>query len=245
VLSPTTGLDHIDFDAAKNHNVDIFHLKGQKKFLNSISGTAEHTIALMLALLRKIPSSFEAFKTGQWEQGSFRGREVSGKTLGIVGYGRLGKKVARIGLAFGMKIAVYDPYIDSFPKNTISYKSFFNLLPEIDILSIHVPLLVETKHLIGLREIELMKPGSILINTSRGDVVSTQALIKALQSGHLAGAALDVIDREHCIEKEGHPLIAFAKDNDNLLVTPHIGGSTYESVEKTDLFILKRFFQSI
>jgi D-3-phosphoglycerate dehydrogenase / 2-oxoglutarate reductase len=244
VLSPTTGLNHIDMDAAKLHGVQVLHLRGQKKFLKNISATAEHTVALMLSLLRKIPDSFEDVKKGNWQPGPFRGTEVSGKTLGIVGYGRLGRKVAHTAKAMGMNIVIYDPYVKRFPKTVTPTISLDSLLRDSDIISLHLPLNDESRNLFKTREFKLMKDSAFLINTSRGEVVSTNSMLDALKSGHLAGAAVDVLEKEHAIENSGHPMIEYAIQNDNLLITPHISGSTHESVEKTDLFIINKFFQS-
>lgn len=245
VLSPTTGLDHIDLEAAETHGVAVFHLRGERRFLEGISGTAELAVALMLSLLRKVPQAFDAVKKGGWDPGPFRGREAAGKTLGIVGFGRLGSKVAQVGVALGMTVLAYDPSVATYPDGVEARDSLDALLTEVDVLSLHVPLGPETTHLVDSREIALMKPGSVLVNTSRGAVVSSRALVDALRTGHLAGAALDVLENEHSLKEGGNPLITYAREHDNLLITPHIGGATYESVMKTDLFVLERYFHSL
>jgi D-3-phosphoglycerate dehydrogenase / 2-oxoglutarate reductase len=245
IISPTTGLDHIDMESAKLHGVKVFHLRGKKRFLKGISGTAELTIGLMLSLLRKIPQSFSAVKDGMWETGPFRGNEVSGKTLGIIGCGRLGSKVSRTATALGMKVIAYDPFVSRFPKGVTSKNSQLEVLNQADIVSLHVPLLEETKHLISYKEIGQMKRGVIIINTSRGAIIETSALLDGLNSKYISAAALDVIEDEHSTKGRFHPLVEYASNNDNLLITPHIGGATFESVEKTDLFILKNYHQSM
>ena len=241
ILSPTTGLDHIDLKATKRHRVRVHHLQGKKKFLKEISGTAELTVALMLSVLRKLPQSFEAVKSGVWEQGPYRGNEVSGKTLGVVGCGRLGSKVSRVGVALGMDVISYDPYITRFPSGVKAKKSLTGLLSEADIITMHLPLLPETRHMIASIEIDQMKDGVVVVNTSRGSIIATQPLLEGLKSGKIAAAALDVLEGEHEIGSSGHPLIQYASTHKNLMITPHIGGATFESVEKTDLFILKNF----
>ena len=243
ILSPTTGLDHIDLKATKRHRVKVHHLQGEKRFLKGVSGTAELTIALMLSVLRKVPQSFEAVKSGSWEQGPYRGIEVAGKTLGVVGCGRLGSKVSRVGVALGMDVIAYDPYITRFPSGIKEKKSLAGLLSEADIVTVHLPLLPETRHMIASREITQMKDGVVIVNTSRGSIIATQPLLDGLESGKIAAAALDVLEGEHEIESSGHPLIQYASAHKNLMITPHIGGATFESVEKTDLLILNNYFK--
>jgi len=245
IISPTTGLDHIDIKAAKINKVKVYHLKGQKRFLKGVSGTAELTIGLMLSLLRKIPQGFESVKEGKWNPGSFRGNEVSKKKIGVVGCGRLGAKVSRVAVALDMDVFSYDPYISRFPTGVKQINSLNELLSMVDILTLHIPLSSETKHLISIKEVELMKTGVVIINTSRGSIISTKPLLGGLKKGKIKSAAIDVMENEHSIKKCGHELIDYANKNDNLLITPHIGGATYESVEKTDLFILKKYFSDI
>jgi D-3-phosphoglycerate dehydrogenase len=246
ILSPTTGLDHIDMTGAQRLGVKVFHLRGQKRFLKTISATAELTIALMLAALRKLPAAVESTRAGHWDPGPFRGREAAGKVLGLVGCGRLGSKVARVSLELGMRVLVYDPQATRMPAGVVRAGSLREVLSHADILSLHVPLTPETLHLIGASELSAMKPGSVLVNTARGAVVETQALLDALNSGRLAAAALDVVEDEESILRDGkHVLIDYARQNDNLLITPHMGGATYEAVEKTDSFILNRYFKSL
>jgi len=245
IISPTTGLDHIDLDAARSHNVKVFHLRGQKRFLKGISGTAELTIGLMLALVRKIPQSFESVKDERWDPGPYRGNEISGKVMGVIGCGRLGSKVARTAVALGMKVLAYDPFLNRFPSKVSKINELSELLRKSDVITLHVPLVSETRHLIGLKEVHQMKDGVFIINTSRGAILSSKALLLGLKSEKIKAAALDVLENEHSILTSSHELIDYANNYDNLLITPHIGGATYESVEKTDLFILKKFFKSI
>jgi D-3-phosphoglycerate dehydrogenase len=244
VLSPTTGLDHIDLVAAHRHGVKLYHLRGQKTFLKQVSATAELTVGLMLAVLRNLPQALEAVKEGQWEPGPFRGREVAGKVLGIVGCGRLGSKVARVGRALGMNVLAFDPQVRRMPAGVIGTSSLHNLLRHSDVVSLHVPLLPETRYMIGRTELDQFKVGAVLINTSRGAVIDAEALLDALRSKKLAAAAVDVMEHEEQFVRDGHhPLVDYARDHSNLLITPHIGGATFESVEKTDLFILSRYFK--
>ena len=245
VISPATGLDHIDMKSAKLNGVKVFHLRGKKRFLKGVSGTAELSVGLMLSVMRKIPQSFSAVKNGIWDTGPFRGNEVAGKTLGVIGCGRLGSKVSRTAVSLGMKVIAYDPYISRFPSGVEVKSSQLDLLSNADIVSLHVPLLDETKHLISHNEVSQMKTGVVIINTSRGAIIKTSALLNGLNSKHILSAALDVVEDEHLMKGATHPLVEYACKHDNLLITPHIGGATFESVEKTDLFILENYYKSI
>ena len=236
IASPVTGLDHIDTEYARERGLRVVSLKGETAFLESISATAEHTWALVLALVRHVPAAVDSVRSGHWNRDFFRGHEVQNKTLGIVGVGRVGRRVARYGLAFGMTVAAFDPYNADNPQGVQRCKTLHELLAISDVISLHVPLSEETEELIGYQEFAVMKGGAFLVNTSRGKVVDEGALLEALQSGRLSGAALDVIcDRDRVTE--------FAKKSRKLLVTPHLGGSTVESMEKTEVFIAGRLKQ--
>ncbi len=240
VVSPTTGLNHLDLDAAKSMGIEVFHLRGQREFLRSVPSTAEHTWGLLLALMRNVPSAFDAVKAGRWEQDPFRGHELHDKRLGILGFGRLGAMVAHYGRAFGMKVSSHDPYRPVTPAYVLEVDTLPDFLSQIDVLSIHVPLNDETTGLIGADELASLRKGSVLINTSRGEVVDEAALVQSLESGHLAGAAVDVIQNEVEPKKRNDSLLAYARTHDNLIVTPHVGGATFEAVTKTDLHVIGR-----
>jgi D-3-phosphoglycerate dehydrogenase len=241
IFSPTTGLDHIDVHVARSCNVAVFSLQGENAFLRTVHSTAEHTFALLLSLIRNIPSAVEAVKQNRWEPYRHRGYELKGRTLGIIGCGRLGIMVAKFGHAFGMHVLGYDPYIKRFPKSVRRCATLDALLHESEILSIHVPLNETTMRMIDARELALLPRGAFLVNTSRGAVVDEHALIDSLEQEHLAGAAVDVLTDEHLIVTTGHPLIEHAKTHSNLLITPHIAGDTWEAVEKTDMFVIDKF----
>jgi len=241
VVTPTTGLDHIDLEAANLKGIQVLSLKGEREFLDQVPSTAEHTFALMMVLLRKIPSSFDAVKDYQWRRDVFRGHELDGKIIGLIGCGRLGTMMARYCLAFGMRVLVYDPYQENLPEGIEQVETLKDLLSTSDIVSLHVHLNEETREMISEAEFGQMKPGSVLINTARGAVVNETALLQALEYKHLAGAAVDVVCDEHQIEIEKtHPLIDFARRHDNIIITPHIGGATFEAVEKADLFVIDK-----
>jgi D-3-phosphoglycerate dehydrogenase / 2-oxoglutarate reductase len=241
VGTPTTGLDHIDLQAAQERGVAVLSLKGEREFLDQVYATAEHTFALLLSLVRRIPAAFEAVGRYEWRRDLYRGRELSGKTLGIVGCGRLGSMVARYGMAFGMRVLVYDPYQPRLPQGVIACSTLADLLAEGDVVSLHVPLNAETEGMFAAGQFAQMRQGAILINTARGAVLDETALLHALESGWLAGAALDVLCDEYALgQGVANPLIEYARTRDNLVITPHIGGSTQESIEKADVFIANK-----
>lgn len=255
IASPTTGLNHIDVEYAKSKNIKVVSLKGETEFLRTVHATAEHTMALMLALTRKLPSSFESVKSGIWNRDLYKGTELAGKTLGIVGFGRLGSKVAKYAEIFGMRVIAYDPYVSDeiVTRANVEPVSFEALLVASDVVSVHVSLSDETRGMIGAYECGLMKKGAMLINTSRGEIIDEKALLNALQSEQLAGAALDVLTDElqwgesKKISGNGtsEALIEYARTHDNCIITPHIGGATKESMEKTEIFIAERITRCI
>ena len=241
IITPTTGRDHIDLLTAQTMGIEVFSLFGFTDFLDGVYSSAEHSFALLLSLIRQVPQSFHAVLQNQWEQVPFRGRELHGLHIGIIGYGRIGKKVAHYAQAFGMQVHLYDPYLTTHPNSMIHHAHLTDMLPHCDVLSVHVPLNPNTHHMIGERELNLLPRGSYLINTARGAVLDEDALLYALTSNHLQGAALDVLTGEDQISHAGHPLIDYARTHTNLIITSHIGGAAEEAIEKTDLFVISHF----
>lgn len=241
---PTTGLDHIDLQACAERGIEIISICGAREFLKTVRATAEHTIALVLSLLRKLPEASHSVRHGEWDRDKFRGRELYGKTVGIVGLGRLGALTAAYFEAFGMRVLGYDVRDDIEPSAAVRVDTLEKLLEQADLISIHVNYIPETRHLFDTEEFSQMKPGALLVNTSRGGVVNEAALLEALQSGHLAGAALDVLEGEPAIDAK-HPIIQYMQSHSNVLVTPHIGGGTFESLEKTEVFIARRILSRL
>lgn len=238
IVTATTSLDHIDVDYAQVHGVAILSLGGETKFLQSVSATAEHTWALLLGLVRRIiPASLDV-GMGNWNRDAFKGHELQGKHLGLVGLGRIGKMVAEYGQAFGMNVGAYDPFTKKWKEGVWRPSALSELLGWSDVLSLHLPLNDKTYGLIGKDELTLLPQNSVLVNTSRGQLIDEKALVEALESERIAGGAIDVIVNERNEElRRNSRLLAYAKMHDNLIITPHIGGATHESMAKTEIFM--------
>lgn len=228
IATPSTGLDHIDLIAAEARGITVISLKNDTEFLQNVTATAELAWALLLAVVRKLPQATAAASRGEWGRDVFRGRQLSGMTLGVLGYGRLGRMVADFGHAFRMRVIACD-HNPVAPAAHVTMVDFGTLLRESDVLSIHIHLTDDNRRLVNAEAIARMKRGAVLINTSRGAIVDEIALLDALKRGHLSGAGADVIDGEWNTELVSHPMLRYAREHDNLVVTPHIGGVTHES----------------
>jgi D-3-phosphoglycerate dehydrogenase len=218
------GLDNVDVDTATRRGIAVVNAPQ-----SNILSAAEHTMALLLAQARNIPQADASLKAGRWQRERFQGVEVHGKTLGVVGLGRVGTMVAQRAQAFGMRLVAYDPYVSKERAKAIGVELMPNLeavLVQADFVTIHLPRTPETEGLIGEREIALMKEGARIVNTSRGGIVDERALVNALRSGKVAGAALDVFAEEPV--PAAHPLLVF----DSVVATPHLGASTVEAQDK-------------
>lgn len=241
IVTATTGLDHVDVDAARARGVEVLSLRGETDFLEGIRATPEHTWALLLALVRHIVPAVQAVQGGQWDREQFRGHELAGKRLGLLGCGRVGRIVAGYAHAFGMRVAAYDPYQVDFPEHVERVEILAGLVARSNVLSLHVHLTEETHGLLNAPLLQQLPPGAFLVNTSRGELVDEQALVDALESGRLAGAALDVVAHERQPEARlSSPLLHYAATRHNLLLTPHLGGATFESMERTEVFMAQK-----
>ena len=241
IVTATTGLDHIDVGYARERGIRVLSLKGETAFLRTVSATAEHTWALLLSLMRRVPQAAASVRSGNWDRDSFRGHELESRRLGIVGLGRIGCKVARYGQAFGMEVAAHDPYVEQWSDGVAREETLHGLMRHSDVLSLHVPLNEETEGMIGEDELALLPPGAVLVNTSRAEVVDEGALVRALGRGHLMAAGLDFIANERDGDRRAvSPLLAYARNNDNLLITPHLGGATHESMARTEIFMARK-----
>jgi D-3-phosphoglycerate dehydrogenase / 2-oxoglutarate reductase len=241
LVTPTTGLNHIDLAETTRRGIQVLSLRGEADFLRDVRATAELTIGLILSLVRHIPAAAAHARAGGWNRDDFEGRELFGKTAGVVGYGRLGRIVARYLRAFDMQVLVSDPHLDAqLAEPGLRGVSLAQLLRQSDLITLHASLSDETTGFFGRREFQLMRPGAWFVNTGRGELIDEAALIEALESGRLAGAAVDVLCDENSAGMAGHRLVEYARTSDRLLITPHIGGCTVESLDKTETFLAEK-----
>jgi len=219
------GVDNVDVEAATRRGILVMNTP-----LGNIVSAAEHTMAMTLALARKIVWADASLKGGKWERSKFTGTELNGKTLGIVGVGRVGGEVAKRAKSFQMKIVGYDPFLPP----EVAVKLGVRLLPldkvieEADVITVHAPLTPSTKHIISKAQFDTMKPNVMVVNCARGGIIDEEALYDALKNKRIAGAALDVFETE---PPKGSKLLEL----DNIVVTPHLGASTKEAQEKVSL----------
>lgn len=213
------GVDNIDVDAATRRGIAVVNAPTG----NTIAA-AEHAMALMLAAARRIPSADAALKAGRWAKRESVGRQLYGKTLGIIGLGKIGGEVAKRARAFNMRLLGYDPYVapEKAEEAGVELTELDALLAESDVVSLHAALTDESRHLIGAEQLARMKPGAVLVNCARGGLVEEKALLEALKSGRLGGAALDVFEDEPQPEPE---LVGLP----NVIATPHVAASTEEA----------------
>jgi len=225
VVRAGTGLDNVDLGEARRHAVAVFNTPGA----NAVS-VAELTMAMMLALERHIPQAAADLAHGRWEKAKYTGRELSGQRLGLIGFGRVGREVAKRALAFEMEVWASDPLLTHWPQGFESVRRAIleQMLPEVDVLSIHVPMSPDTRGLLGPNQISLLRPSAVLVNCSRGGIVDEPALLQALLDKRLRGAALDVFATEPPGE---HPLLKLP----NVIATPHLGASTAEAQRRAGL----------
>ena len=227
ICTASTGLNHIDLDYCYKKSIKVLSITRDYVILEKISSTAEHSFALMTSLIRKIPSSFDSVKEGRWDWESFIGRQMDQMTVGIVGFGRLGKMMAKYCAAFGSNVVVYDPYVEvSGYKKVFSLESLFGIS---DIVSLHVHVSDETKYFIDTDILSHATKSLYLINTSRGEIVNESDVIRALEKGVLSGYATDVVEDEFG-DIQNSQLVARSEDL-NIIITPHIGGMTKEARE--------------
>jgi D-3-phosphoglycerate dehydrogenase len=241
VVTPTTGLNHVDTEELARRGITLLSLRGEVEFLRDVRATAEHTIGLLLALLRQLAPAAADTQAGGWRRDRFQGAEIYGKTVGIVGYGRLGRIVSRYLKAFEARVIATDPKLpDGYRDGIVEALPLAGLLAESDIVSLHVDLNTATRGFFTAARFRQMKWASYFLNTARGELIDEAGLLAALREGRLRGAALDVLSHETSAGMGGHPLIEYARRHTDLLITPHVGGCTAESKTKTELFLAQK-----
>ncbi|THV20897.1 hydroxyacid dehydrogenase [Peteryoungia ipomoeae] len=216
------GVDNVDLEAAAKLGIPVLRAMGSNS-----RAVAEHTIALALSLVKEVLPLDKAVKSGAWPKPTFVGKDFLGATIGLVGYGGIGRETARMAQALGMEVVVYDPYAPTAAEadGFASAADVDAMLPSLDILSIHCPLTAATRNLIDARRLGLMKASAVLVNTARGGIINEADLAEALESGTIAGAALDSFETEP--PAADSPLWSLK----TLIATPHIGGVTYGSAD--------------
>ena len=241
IVTPTTGLTHIDQLYCNYKNIRIISLKNKTNQLTKFSGTAELALGLIINLNLYFKSILNSTLNKEWDRNKFMSYQLLDKTLGIVGYGRLGKMLSQYGLSLGMKIISYDPKKIINEKH-IKQVELNYLLKNSDFISIHANYLEnENYHLIGKKEIDLLKKEVILINTARGELVDLNYLIQKLKDGKIRGLGIDTIEDEYKFDRD----ILELQKNFNIIFTPHIGGCKYESTMEAEKIVLKLLLDNI
>jgi len=214
------GVDTIDVDAATERGVIVMNTPG-----GNTTAVAEHTMALVLALARRVPAADASLKAGRWEKSGLQGVELFGKVLGLIGLGRIGSEVARRAAGFRMHVIAFDPYLgrEAAERLGVETVELDDLLARADFISVHTPLMSETRHLVGEAQLARVKPGVRIVNCARGGIIDEAALARAIADGRVAGAALDVFEEEP--PPSGHRLVALPQ----VVATPHLGAATDEA----------------
>ena len=228
------GIDNVDVDAATRRGIVVANAPE-----STAVSAAEHAVALMLALSRNIPQAHAALKDARWERGRFAGIELAGKTLGVLGLGRIGREVARRALALGMRVVAYDPFValERFRELGVEPATLDEVYSAADVVTLHLPLTDETRGLIGRDAIARMRDGVRIVNAARGELVDEDALVEALRSGKVAGAALDVF----ATEPYSGPLLEL----EQVVVTPHLAGSTSEAQDRAGVMIAEQVVSAL
>jgi D-3-phosphoglycerate dehydrogenase len=224
------GVDNVDVDAATRHGIVVANAPE-----STVVSAAEQTIGLLVALARNIPQAHAALKQGRWERSRWSGIELDGKTLGVVGFGRIGQQVGRRAIGLGMRVVAYDPFVSEERFRELGVEraeTLDDVLGAADVVTLHSPLTEETRGLIGHESIAKMRDGARLVNAARGALVDEEALAEAIRSGKLAGAALDVFS----VEPYGGPLLEL----DEVVTTPHLAASTDEAQDRAGVIVAEQ-----
>ncbi|HEY3182463.1 MAG TPA: phosphoglycerate dehydrogenase, partial [Gaiellaceae bacterium] len=223
------GVDNVDVEAATRRGIVVANAPE-----SNVVSAAEHTIGLLVALARNIPQAHAALKDGRWERSKWGGVELAEKTLGVLGFGRIGQQVARRALGLGMKVVAYDPFVspERFRELGVDTATFDDVLARSDFVTLHLPLTDDTRGAIGRAALAKLKPGARLINAARGELVDEDALVEALRSGTLAGAAVDVYSQE--------PYSGPLTELPNVVVTPHLAASTDEAQDRAGVIVAQQ-----
>jgi len=236
----STGLNHIDLDYCNEHDIDVWSLKEDYELINDLPSTSELAFGLMMSLLRNIPKSFHSVRDGNWDYEPYVGHQIKGKTIGVIGYGRLGKIMCRLFDGWGADTFVYDPYVDVDVEKDFEV-DLTTLLEYSDVVFLHTHVTDETRGMVDDKFLSQMKQGSYLVNTARGELVDEGSIIKSIEQGHLKGYGTDVIKDEFG-DIQNSKLVEFSiNPNNNVVITPHIGGMTIEGQTKAYHWAVSKF----
>ncbi|MDA9997914.1 hypothetical protein N9E66_05065 [Gammaproteobacteria bacterium] len=228
----STGTNHIDLKYCNDKGIEVLSLTKDMDLINQLPSTSELAFGLMCSLFRMINPGLVDVQNGNWNYEPFIGKQIKGSTIGIIGYGRLGKIMEKFCRAFDMNIIIYDPYL--------GFNDLESLLSKSDTISLHVHVTDETRNMVDDHFLSKMKKNTYLINTSRGELVDEDAIINSMVSGHLLAYATDVIrDEFGC--RESSKLVEYSKINSNILITPHVGGMTWEGQTKAYKWAISKF----
>jgi D-3-phosphoglycerate dehydrogenase len=239
-ITATTGATHIATHELEQRGIPLLTLKGQEHVTRNITAAAELSWLLLMSVARPFRAAIQEPLDGDWDRNKFPGTMLRGRTLGIIGCGRIGTWVSRYANAFEMRVLGYDPLVAS-PADTITPVDLDSLLAESDAVTVHVNYTEASRNLLNRDRIFKIKRGAILVNTSRGELIDEAALLDALESGHLSGAGLDVLQGEPDIAD--HPLVRYARTHQNLVITPHIGGFSPDALRVVLDFSCERIRQ--
>jgi D-3-phosphoglycerate dehydrogenase len=231
IVRAGVGLDNVDVAYAKSKGIEVANTPAA-----SSNAVAELTVGYLFALARRIPQTTASMRTGKWEKKRFKGSEIAGRTLGLVGYGRIGWLVAKKALALGMDIVAYDPYVADPRGLEMEFASLEELFQRADYISLHLPLTDETRNLIDTPQFEMMKDGVRIVNCARGGTINEDALYEAIRSGKVAGAALDVYLEEPARDNKLFEL-------DEVIGSPHIGAATVEAQHRVSVEVAERVIE--
>ena len=242
VVSPTTGVDHIDLTEANRLNVKVLTLRDVKSEIVAVSSTAELAWGLVLALARRLTAAHQSVADGIWNRSLFQGVELRGKTLGVIGLGRLGSYVAQYALGFGMKVLAVDSR-STAQLPAVECVGLNEMVGRANVISLHVPFAPDTENLVDRSLLERMRYGTLLVNTSRGQIVDEVAIAGAVREGLLGGYGADVLAGETAWASRvgANPLTPLITEGLNVIITPHIGGYTTDAIQYTRGLIVTEF----
>jgi lactate dehydrogenase-like 2-hydroxyacid dehydrogenase len=239
----STGMNHIDVNYCTNNAIKIYSLTKDYKLINDLPSTSELAFGLLISLLRKIPQGQKHVSEYKWDYTQFVGRQIQGLTIGIVGYGRLGKMMYKYCESFGATVKVYDPYKKDEMDDQFLLNNYCNsvecLFETCDVISLHVHVTAETKYMINQKILGLSKKNPYIINTSRGEIVNEVDIVNALKTNLISGYGTDVIENEFDDIKNS-PIIQSMNTGENIIVTPHVGGMTYEGQTKAYIWAINK-----